>query len=137
MLLAVLAGCRAAPPGNVTAFKDPVSLETSSTNDIDPLENFLSDDKPSPIEKICEEIIKDNATSIIDTLPPREAAILKLRFGLGEEGEKTLEEVGARFEVSRERVRQWRNTFGETVTFYRLHPETVSLLNGAPLGEKR
>ncbi len=93
----------------ITAFKDPVSLETSSADDIDPLENFLSDDKPSPVENICEDIIKENATKIIDTLPPREASILKLRFGLSDEGEKTLEEVGSRFSVSRERVRQLEN----------------------------
>ena len=41
-------------------------------------------------------------------------------------------EVAKRLRVSRERVRQWRNTFGETVTFYRLHPETKRLLGGAP-----
>ncbi|MEI6127343.1 MAG: sigma-70 family RNA polymerase sigma factor [Pseudomonadota bacterium] len=93
----------------MTAFKEPVSLETSPVDDIDPLENYLSDTRPSPIESICEEIIKNNAAQIIDSLPVREAAILKLRFGLGEEGEKTLEEVGERFHVSRERVRQLEN----------------------------
>lgn len=93
----------------LTAFKDPVSLETASGDDVDPLENFLSDESPSPVENICEEIIKENATRVIETLPLREAAILKLRFGLGGEGEKTLEEVGARFDVSRERVRQLEN----------------------------
>lgn len=90
----------------VTAFKEPISLETSSVDDVDPLEKFLSDNQPSPIENICEEIIKDKADKIIDTLPPREACILKLRFGLGKEKERTLEEVGERFSVSRERVRQ-------------------------------
>ena len=40
--------------------------------------------------------------------------------------------IANEFGVSRERVRQWKNTFGETITFYRLYPETVSLLNGAP-----
>jgi RNA polymerase sigma factor (sigma-70 family) len=93
----------------VMAFKDPVSLDTPAGADVDPLENFLSDNAHSPVEKICEDIIKENATKIINTLSPREAAILKLRFGLGEDGEKTLEEVGARFEVSRERVRQLEN----------------------------
>jgi RNA polymerase sigma factor (sigma-70 family) len=93
----------------VTAFKEPVSLETSSVDDVDPLEKFLSDNQPSPIENICEEIIKDKADKIIDTLPQREACILKLRFGLGKEGERTLEEVGERFNVSRERVRQLEN----------------------------
>jgi len=93
----------------MTAFKEPVSLETSQLDDIDPLENFLSDNRPTPVESICEEIIKDNAATIIETLPPREAEILRLRFGLGAEAEKTLEEVGELFHVSRERVRQLEN----------------------------
>lgn len=93
----------------ITAFREPVSLETSQVDDIDPLENFLSDNRPTPVECICEEIIKNNAASIINMLPPREAEILRLRFGLGDEGEKTLEEVGERFHVSRERVRQLEN----------------------------
>jgi RNA polymerase primary sigma factor len=93
----------------MTAFKEPVSLETSLVDDIDPLENFLSDDRPSPMDTICDEIIKDSAARIIGSLPPREASILKLRFGLGDEGEKTLEEVGEQFKVSRERIRQLEN----------------------------
>lgn len=93
----------------MTAFKEPVSLDTSLVDDIDPLENFLSDDRPTPVDEICNDIIKDSAARIIESLPPREAAILKLRFGLGEEGEKTLEEVGEQFKVSRERVRQLEN----------------------------
>jgi RNA polymerase sigma factor (sigma-70 family) len=93
----------------MTAFKEPVSLETSLVDDIDPLENFLSDDRPSPMDTICDEIIKDSAARIIESLPPREAEILRLRFGLGDDGEKTLEEVGERFKVSRERVRQLEN----------------------------
>ena len=93
----------------MTAFKEPVSLETSLVDDIDPLENFLSDDRPSPIDTICDDIIKDSAARIIESLPPREAEILRLRFGLGDAGEKTLEEVGEQFKVSRERVRQLEN----------------------------
>jgi RNA polymerase primary sigma factor len=91
------------------AFKEPVSLETSLVDNIDPLETFLSDDSPTPLENICEDIIKDKAAEIIGTLPPRESAILRMRFGLGEQGEQTLEEVGAKFKVSRERVRQLEN----------------------------
>jgi RNA polymerase sigma factor (sigma-70 family) len=91
------------------AFKEPVSLETSLVDNIDPLETFLSDDSPTPLENICEDIIKDKAAEIIGTLPAREAAILRMRFGLGEQGEQTLEEVGAKFKVSRERVRQLEN----------------------------
>ena len=105
------------PPREVgrilTAFKEPVSLDSSPDGDIDPLENYLSDGKPSALEVICDDLVKEKAAAIIDTLPPREAAILKMRFGFedagGGEGEKTLEEVGTMFNVSRERVRQIEN----------------------------
>ncbi len=90
----------------LTAFKEPVSLDSSPVGDIDPLENYLSDGKPSALEVICSETVREKASAIIDTLQPREAAILKMRFGLADEGEKTLEEVGEMFRVSRERVRQ-------------------------------
>lgn len=93
----------------INAFKEPLSLETSAANESDPLENFLSDNKPSPIENMCKKTIKKNASKLIETLSPREASILKLRFGLGDEGEKTLEEVGKIFKVSRERIRQLEN----------------------------
>jgi transposase-like protein len=49
-------------------------------------------------------------------------------FGENRSGQQIAQMLG----VSRERVRQWRNTFGETITTYRLYPETVSLLGGAP-----
>jgi len=90
----------------LTVFKEPVSLDSSPVGDIDPLENYLSDGKPSALEVICDETVRQKAAAIIDTLMPREAAILKMRFGLEDDGEKTLEEVGAMFNVSRERVRQ-------------------------------
>lgn len=95
----------------LTAFKEPVSLDSSPVGDIDPLENYLSDGKPSALEVICDELVKEKAAAIIDTLPPREASILKMRFGFEDEGEgeKTLEEVGTVFNVSRERVRQLEN----------------------------
>jgi len=93
----------------INAFKEPLSLETSAAEESDPLENFLSDDQPSPIENMCKTAIKKNAAKLIETLSEREARILKLRFGLGDEGEKTLEEVGEIFNVSRERIRQLEN----------------------------
>ena len=42
------------------------------------------------------------------------------------------QEIALMLGVSRERVRQWKNTFGQTITLYRMYPETVSLLDGAP-----
>ena len=93
----------------MTAFKEPVSLETASFDGIDPLENFLSDERPTPMETICEDIIRETAARVINSLPEREAEILRMRFGLDGGSERTLEEVGARFDVSRERVRQLEN----------------------------
>ncbi len=91
------------------AFKEPFSLDTAYVDDTDPLENFIADDKPSPIDTISNKIIEEMAAEIIETLPEREAKILKLRFGLGNETDKTLEEVGELFGISRERVRQIEN----------------------------
>jgi RNA polymerase sigma factor (sigma-70 family) len=101
------------PPREVlkimTAFKEPVSLESQITEDVDPLLNYLSDNQQPPLDRLCDEIIQKEAASIIETLPEREASILKLRFGIGKDKEKTLEEVGKEFQVSRERVRQLEN----------------------------
>jgi len=49
-------------------------------------------------------------------------------FGENRSGQQIAQTLG----VSRERVRQWKNTFGETITLYRLYPEAQTLLNGAP-----
>lgn len=91
------------------AFKDPFSLDTAYTDETDPMENFIADDTPSPIDAISNKLIKEMAAEIVEALPEREATILKLRFGLGKETEKTLEEVGEVFGISRERVRQIEN----------------------------
>ncbi len=93
----------------ITTFKEPLSLEAPLSDTVDPILNILSDHASNPVEQLCKKVIKEEADRIIETLPPREAAILKLRFGIGKEGEKTLEEVAHKFKISRERVRQLEN----------------------------
>ena len=93
----------------ITTFKEPLSLEAPLNDTVDPILNVLSDREPNPVDQLCKKVIKEEADRIIQTLSPREAAILKLRFGIGKDGEKTLEEVAHKFKVSRERVRQLEN----------------------------
>jgi RNA polymerase primary sigma factor len=93
----------------ITTFKEPLSLEAPLNDTVDPILNVLSDQEPNAVDQLCKKVIKEEADRIIETLSPREAAILKLRFGIGKDGEKTLEEVAHKFKVSRERVRQLEN----------------------------
>jgi RNA polymerase primary sigma factor len=93
----------------ITTFKEPLSLEAPLNDTVDPILNVLSDQEPNAVDRLCKKVIKEEADRIIETLSPREAAILKLRFGIGKDGEKTLEEVAHKFKVSRERVRQLEN----------------------------
>jgi RNA polymerase sigma factor (sigma-70 family) len=93
----------------ITTFKDPLSLEAPLNDTVDPILNVLSDQEPNPVDQLCSTVVKEEADRIIETLSPRESAILKLRFGIGKEGEQTLEEVAHKFKVSRERVRQLEN----------------------------
>jgi len=60
----------------------------------------------SPYEGAVHASLVEQTTRLLDSLPSREATILRLRFGLGGENEHTLEQVGSRFLVTRERIRQ-------------------------------
>jgi RNA polymerase primary sigma factor len=62
--------------------------------------------EPSPADRMDIEVLKSKVTEILETLPAREKEILKLRYGIGEGGVHTLDEIGRMFKVSRERVRQ-------------------------------
>jgi RNA polymerase primary sigma factor len=93
----------------ITTFKEPLSLEAPLSDAVDPILNVLCAQEPNPVDHLCRKVIKEEADRIIATLSPRETAILKLRFGIGHDGEKTLEEVAHKFKVSRERVRQLEN----------------------------
>jgi RNA polymerase primary sigma factor len=86
--------------------KKPLSLETPIGEDSD-LGDFLEDKRtPSPSDSLLSQDLTAQVERALASLSPKEAEILRLRFGIGEEGEHTLEEVGQRFEVTRERIRQ-------------------------------
>ncbi len=87
----------------------PLSLE-SPINDEDEeseLGNFVEDTiSPTPIQSAYSRLLRDKIEEVLETLPPREARILRLRYGLENGRNYTLEEVGAKFGLTRERIRQ-------------------------------
>ena len=86
--------------------RKPLSLETPIGEDSE-LGDFLEDTgTSSPNESLMTQDLTDQVERALATLSPKEKEILRLRFGIGEEGEHTLEEVGKRFAVTRERIRQ-------------------------------
>jgi RNA polymerase primary sigma factor len=71
------------------------------------LGDFIEDtSQPSPVEQASRELLKENLEEVLATLLPREAQVLRLRFGLNGNKPMTLEEVGREFAVTRERIRQ-------------------------------
>ncbi len=88
--------------------QEPVSLETPIGEEEDShLGDFIPDeDAPSPSEAASMMLLKEQLDDVFKTLTPREAQVLKLRFGLEGGHSHTLEEVGAEFNVTRERIRQ-------------------------------
>ncbi|MDD7184248.1 MAG: RNA polymerase sigma factor RpoD [Ruminococcus sp.] len=88
--------------------QDPVSLETPIGEEEDShLGDFIQDeDAPAPAEAASHTLLKEQLNEVLNTLTEREAKVLKLRFGLEDGKSRTLEEVGQRFEVTRERIRQ-------------------------------
>ena len=88
--------------------QDPVSLETPIGEEDDShLGDFLKDTNcMSPEEYATNEILKEEIKAVLSTLQPREQQVLELRFGLIDGTSYTLEEVGKRFNVTRERIRQ-------------------------------
>ena len=86
--------------------RKPLSLETPIGEDSE-LGDFLEDKgTSSPNESLMTQDLTHQVERALATLSPKEKEILRLRFGIGEEGEHTLEEVGKRFAVTRERIRQ-------------------------------
>ncbi len=89
------------------ASREPVSLETPVGDEDSTLGDFIENkDAVSPYETVRERELTERIKSILATLSPREEKIIRLRFGIGEDSEYTLEEIGRRFNVSRERIRQ-------------------------------
>lgn len=88
--------------------QDPVSLETPIGEEEDShLGDFIPDDEaPAPADAASHTLLKEQLNEVLGTLTDREAKVLKLRFGLEDGKSRTLEEVGQRFEVTRERIRQ-------------------------------
>ena len=88
--------------------QDPVSLETPIGEEDDShLGDFIPDDEsPAPHDSAAYTLLKEQLEEVMGTLTPREAKVLKLRFGLEDGKARTLEEVGKEFQVTRERIRQ-------------------------------
>ena len=88
--------------------QDPVSLETPIGEEDDShLGDFIQDDdSPAPQDAAAYTLLREQLEEVMKTLTPREAKVLKLRFGLEDGKSRTLEEVGREFNVTRERIRQ-------------------------------
>ena len=89
--------------------KDPVSLETPVGDEEDAtLGDFVQDDQnPTPVSSATIKNLRDVLTELLDSvLVPREAKVIRMRFGIEMDNEHTLEEVGKQFDVTRERIRQ-------------------------------
>ena len=88
--------------------QDPVSLETPIGEEDDShLGDFIQDDdSPAPQDAAAYTLLREQLEEVMKTLTPREAKVLKLRFGLEDGKSRTLEEAGKEFNVTRERIRQ-------------------------------
>jgi len=84
-----------------TSLEAPVGDEEDSL-----LGDFIADTAPSPYDTASKQLLKDNIKEVLETLSPREAKVLIYRFGLEGGRPMTLEEVGKKFGVTRERIRQ-------------------------------
>ncbi len=92
----------------VRVAQEPVSLETPIGEEEDShLGDFIPDsDTPAPADEASHALLKEQLEEVLRTLTPREAKVLRLRFGLEDGKSRTLEEVGTEFKVTRERIRQ-------------------------------
>jgi RNA polymerase primary sigma factor len=88
--------------------KEPISLETPIGEEDDShLGDFIEDKGAlSPSERVINSNLGDQTRKVLATLTPREERVLRMRFGIGESSDHTLEEVGQDFDVTRERIRQ-------------------------------
>lgn len=89
--------------------KDPISMETpvGGEEDESSISDFIEDTNGSrPLEEVTSNVLKSALEDALVKLSPREQDILRMRFGFGVKGEYTLEDVGKKFSVTRERIRQ-------------------------------
>ena len=88
--------------------QEPISLETPIGEEEDShLGDFIEDQGVvSPAEAVININLKDQTAAVLESLTPREEQVIRMRFGIGDGSEHTLEEVGQRFSVTRERIRQ-------------------------------
>ncbi len=88
--------------------KEPISLETPIGEEEDShLGDFIEDKKIiNPMDSVTHKNLSEQTQGVLSTLTPREEKVLRLRFGIGEKADHTLEEVGKDFDVTRERIRQ-------------------------------
>ena len=88
--------------------QQPISLETPIGEEKDKhLADFIDDQGAvSAVEAVININLKDQTSAVLQTLTPREEQVIRMRFGIGDGSEHTLEEVGQRFSVTRERIRQ-------------------------------
>lgn len=88
--------------------KEPISMETPIGDDDDShLGDFLEDTQTTaPAEAVQNSSLSETVRQVLDSLSPREAKVLRMRFGIEMQSDHTLEEVGKQFDVTRERIRQ-------------------------------
>ena len=88
--------------------KEPISMETPIGDDADSnLGDFIEDNNTlAPAEAALHDSMRDVVKDVLDSLTPREAKVLRMRFGVEMSTDHTLEEVGKQFDVTRERIRQ-------------------------------
>jgi RNA polymerase primary sigma factor len=86
---------------SITSLEAPIGNEEDSL-----LGDFIADSAPSPYDTASKQLLKENLKEVLETLSPRESSVLVYRFGLEGGRSMTLEEVGKKFGVTRERIRQ-------------------------------
>ena len=113
--------------------RQPISLEAPLSAEGDGrLEDVIEQVMASPVEEATAELLKDDLSTALQVLPPREREIISLRYGLKDRRQRTLEEVGRHFNLTRERVRQIE---ARALAQLRESPEMRSLLDYLHNGE--
>jgi RNA polymerase primary sigma factor len=91
------------------AAEEPIPLDTPAEGEYESFEvgELVVDERVgSPLDEAVNQELRKEIATILKTIGPREEQIIKLRFGLVDTGEETLEEIGQRFQLTRERIRQ-------------------------------